>query len=250
MTTALLIRCYTMEAKYSLLRLLRAPAFAIPTFLFPTMFYLLVGFLFGAFRSKEPAAASHIFTGFATMAAMTPGLFGFGIGLAMEREQGLFNYKRALPMPPSASLVGSVATCVISVIVAVGLLAVTGVSLRTVSLSALDVAKIVLLAAFGTIPFCSLGLWLGSMTSAKGAPAIVNILYLILIYFSGLFVPLPESIRAVVLASPAFYLHQLTLASIGARNFIVGSALNHVAVLVGVTVIFLGLATRRLAKKG
>jgi ABC-2 type transport system permease protein len=80
--------------------------------------------------------------------------------------------------------------------------------------------------------------------------AIANIVYLIFIYFSGLFIPLPEGIRAIVIGSPAFYLDQLALASIGAQNFIVGSAANHIAILVGVTVVFLGLAGRRLAREG
>ena len=44
---------YFKESKYAFLRMLRNPAFAIPTFTFPIFFYLLIGFLFGAFRSRN-----------------------------------------------------------------------------------------------------------------------------------------------------------------------------------------------------
>ncbi|HEX7111354.1 MAG TPA: hypothetical protein VF216_02840 [Mizugakiibacter sp.] len=37
---------------------------------------------------------------------MSPGLFGFGVSLALERDGGLLTLKRALPAPPGAYLLG------------------------------------------------------------------------------------------------------------------------------------------------
>jgi ABC-2 type transport system permease protein len=113
-----------------------------------------------------------------------------------------------------------------------------------------QVLSAIAIVAIGSIPFCAIGLFIGSLTSGKAAPAIANVVYLVLIYFSGLFIPLPEGIRSVVMASPAFYLDQLALAGIGAKNFIIVSPFVHVGVLLGITVVFLGLAGRRLAKEG
>ncbi|MBB6095430.1 ABC-2 type transport system permease protein [Povalibacter uvarum] len=250
MPTSRVIHCYVTEAKYAFLRAIRNPGFSIPTLLFPLMFYLLVGFVFRAFQATDPNVSFFMFCGFATMAAMTPGMFGFGIGFALEREQGLFRYKRAVPMPPFAALLASVAMSVVSTAIAVTLMAGAALALGSVKLSILQVLTVVAVVSLGAIPFCSIGLWLGSICSGRAAPAITNVIYIVLIYFSGLFIPLPEGIRVVVLGSPAFYLDQLALASIGAQNFIVGSAVNHVVVLLGVTVLFLGLATRRLAREG
>ena len=250
MTTSRLVRCYLKETRYAFAKLLRNPSFWVPTLLFPVLFFLLIGFIFGAFNSKDPNVPFFMFCGFATMAAMTPGMFGFGIGLAIEREQGLFRYKRAVPMPAFASLFASVAMTVASVAIAVVLLAITALALGAVKLSIGQVLSVLAIVSVGAIPFCAIGLFIGSLTSGRAAPAIANVIYLILIYFSGLFSPLPEGIRAVVMASPAFYLDQLALASIGAKNFMVGSAMNHVLILVAVTVVFLGLAGRRLAREG
>ena len=41
------LRCYALEAKYEFLKVLRMPAYAIPSITFPVMFYVLFGLAFG-----------------------------------------------------------------------------------------------------------------------------------------------------------------------------------------------------------
>ena len=53
------IAVYALEAKYEFLRVLRTPAFAVPTLLFPPMFYLLFGLLLN--RGSANTAAITIF---------------------------------------------------------------------------------------------------------------------------------------------------------------------------------------------
>ena len=43
----------------------------------------------------------------------------------------------------------------------------------------------------------------------------MNLAYLPMTYLSGLFFPMPESIRSIVLVSPAFHLNQLALQAAG-----------------------------------
>ncbi len=45
-------------------------------------------------------------SGFTMFSIIGPGMFGIGIGFAMERQSGFVTLKRALPMPPAANLVG------------------------------------------------------------------------------------------------------------------------------------------------
>ncbi|HET7591628.1 MAG TPA: ABC transporter permease, partial [Rhodanobacteraceae bacterium] len=97
-------RAYLLESRYEFLRLLRTPSFALPTILFPSMFYLLFGVvLAGSERGFD--AAKYMLATYSVFGVMAPGLFGFGVVVAMEREQGLLTLKRALPMPPGAYLV-------------------------------------------------------------------------------------------------------------------------------------------------
>ncbi|HTE42648.1 MAG TPA: ABC transporter permease [Steroidobacteraceae bacterium] len=245
-------RVYYLEAKYAFIRMLRNPAFSIPTLTFPLFFYLLIGFVFGAFRNRGTGVdvPLYLFCGFATMGAMTPGMFGFGIGLATEREQGLFTMKRALPMPPFASLFGSIVMSMLSTLAAGIVLAVASAALGILTAPPLKIAAVLAIVAVGALPFGAVGLWIGSWTSGRAAPAVVNIIYILLTYFSGLFIPLRGSLEYVPLGSPAFYLNQLALAAGGSPHTIVGSVWNHIAILAGVTIIFLGLAARRLRRIG
>lgn len=248
MTRSSLLHAYAKELKYECLRLLRSPAFAIPTLIFPAMFYVLIGFVFGAFKAPDPNAQAYLFLGLATMGAMTPGMFSFGVGLASEREQGLHRLKRALPMPTGAAVLAKIGLCIICVAIAVTTLTLVAVALGTVQLALTKFLLILIVLTLGAVPFCALGLWLGSLAAARSAPAIVNVVYMLMLYLSGLFVPLPDAIAKVVIISPAFYLHQLALASVGAKSALIGGAIVHVGVLAAMTVLFGALAVRRFAR--
>ena len=84
--------------------------------------------------------------------------------------------------------------------------------------------------------------------SGRTAPAWVNLAYLPMTYLSGLFFPVPEAIRAIALVSPAFHLNQLALQAAGVSAIM--PATWHVAALLGITVLFAGLAARRVVKMG
>ena len=58
----------------------------------------------GSMRGNAGHGAVHVRRPTACSAPWRPGLFGFGVSLAFEREQGLLTFKQALPMPPGAYL--------------------------------------------------------------------------------------------------------------------------------------------------
>jgi len=233
------------EARYELLRTLRAPAFAGPFLLIPTALYLLFGTMIPESGSVRPPGP-YLFTAFTVMGIMGPALFGFGMGLALEREQGLIALKRALPMPKGAYLVAKMLMAA-----SFAVLIATAIALETLLVGRAPVTMgqavgVALIGVVGTIPFCAIGLFIGARVSGRAAPAFVNLAYLPLMYLSGLFFPLPQSIRWVALFSPAFHLNQLALHATGTPS-ILGPAIN-IAALVGVTVLFTGLTARRLSR--
>ena len=97
-------RAYFTEAKYESIRMLRSPAFGAPLILLPIVFYWFFGVLIAGGSTKDLKALTALFSGFAVLGVMGPGMFGFGAVLAMEREHGLLQFKRALPMPPAANI--------------------------------------------------------------------------------------------------------------------------------------------------
>src|SRR5688572_31957723 len=101
---------YLREARYEFLRLLRTPAFSVPTLVFAPMFYLLFGVLL---NRGNAGAASYLMATYSVFGVMGPGLFGFGVGLAMDRERGLLTLKRVQPVPAAAPLLAKVAMAMI-----------------------------------------------------------------------------------------------------------------------------------------
>jgi ABC-2 type transport system permease protein len=104
-----ILRSYLAAARYEFLQTLRAPAFSFPFLLMPAVLYLLFGVLIAG-QSTDPVAtanpqiATYLMSGFMAFGVMGPGIFGFGVGLAMERDQGLLKLKRAQPGPAGAHL--------------------------------------------------------------------------------------------------------------------------------------------------
>jgi ABC-2 type transport system permease protein len=244
-----LAHAFFTEAKYETLRMLRSPAFAVPFLGLPVALYLLFAvLLFGAALRSDPKSALYVFAGFDVFGVMGPGLFGFGVVVAMEREQGLLSLKRALPMPPAAYLVAKLAMAMLfGAIVTVTLLA-AALTLGHLHLGAGQCASIAAINLLGALPFCAIGLFIGTRTTGKAAPAVGNIIYLAMIYLSGIMFPLPKSMEASAVIWPAFYLAQLIDRALGAPSY--GSPWLHVAVLTGVTVFFMSLSVRRLARVG
>ncbi len=249
MPSGRLVRADLTEAKYESVRMLRMPGFSIPFLLLPAALYLLFGVvLFGEALRNDPKGAMFIFTGFDVMGVMGPGMFGFGITLAMEREQGLLALKRALPMPTGASLIAKMVMAMLFGVIVTATMITAALTLGHLPLMATQCLRLATINALGALPFCALGLLLGTLTTARSAPAIINLLYLAMIYLSSFLIPLPKSIEWIALASPAFYLDQLALSALGAPSH--GAALTHVGVLAGVTLLPAALAIRRLARVG
>ena len=101
----------------------------------------------------------------------------------------------------------------------------------------------------GVMPFCAMGLLIGTMASGNGAPAVVNLIYMPMALLSGLWLPLsmlPSVVQQMAPLWPAWHLGQLALKVVGQDA---GKPVwMHVAVLLGFTAICLFLAQRRLQR--
>ena len=244
---ARVLRAYLMEAKLETLAALRTPGFAIPFVAVPVAAYLLFGVVIAA--NAGPGIANYLFAGFAVLAVSMPGIFSCAI-LATEREGNVLKLKRALPLPPGAAIVAKVLMSMIVAAIAVTFVAVAALVAAKLTLTLAQVAIIWLVLIAGTIPFCAIGLLIGTLSSASAAPAWGNLLFLPMMWLSGLFIPLPKSLERWVILWPSFHLDQLALGLAGVEQFTFIPPAIAAAVLTGVTVLCGGLAIRRLARVG
>ena len=262
MSRARMWRAYVTEVKYECLRALRAPAFSIPFLLLPITLYVLFGVLLaGSMSHGDATVAKIMFVNWAVFGVMGPGMFGFGMFIATERDQGLLTLKRALPMPVGASLLAKMVMSMLFAAIIMVTLIAAALVLGHPALSFGQYCGIVALDIAGSLPFCAIGLFIGTRASAKSAPAFANLAYLPFMHLGGLFYPLPKSVQPLEFISPAFYLDKIGLRLVGAPNLdrlasgLSGPSSNggpvlYLAVLAGVTILFATLAIRRLSRIG
>ena len=239
-------RAYLLEARYEFLRLLRTPSFSLPCLLFPPVFYLLFGVLLGG--KGGPVAAQYLLAGYGVFGVIGVALFGFGVTVALDREQGLLTLKRAQPMPPGAYLVAKMAMALLFAAIILLLLAALAAGVAHVQLSAAQWAAWAATCLVGVLPFSALGLWLGTLVGGRGAPALINLVYLPMAFLSGLFIPLsmlPGALKSIAPLWPSYHLARLAQWQVG---FAEGAMpWLHAGVLLCIAALFLFLARRRLA---
>jgi ABC-2 type transport system permease protein len=241
------LRPYLTEARYESVRMLRSPGFSGPFLGLPVLLYLMLAVLIaGGATASDPALARFLFTGFAVFGVIGPGMFGFGVVVATERDQGLLRLKRALPMPPAAYLLAKVAMAMLFAAIVMATMLAAALSLGHLALTAGQIARVGAIGILGAVPFCALGLLIGTWATARSAPAWVNLVYLPMLHLSGLFYPLPKVLRALAPVWPAYHLIQLALAAVGFPGR--GDGAVHAAVLAGVALLLGLLAIRRLAR--
>lgn len=249
MPAARVLRAYLSEAKYEFLRSLRTPALAIPLLLLPIVIYLLFGVVLSHDAiAKDPAIGVYLFSGFCVFAVIGPGLLGVGISLAIERDAGVLRLKRALPAPPGAYILAKLLMSLIFATLAMTSMILMGVLVSKVALSLTQLLALAGVMVLGTLPMCALGLFIGAYARASAAPAFANLVFLPMLWLSGLFIPLPAFLQKWSVIWPAFHLNQVSMSVIGMKQFIFMPVTWCIAVLVGVTVLFGGLAIHRLAR--
>lgn len=244
---------YFAAARYEFMQTLRSPAFAFPFLVMPAALYLLFGVVMAsdsADMAANPQIATYLISGFMAFGVMGPGIFGFGVGLAMERDQGLLKLKRAQPLPGGAHLFAKMAmsmafAALASCSVAIAALAAGKVIIGWDQLLVLSAVMVV-----GSLPFCAIGLVIGAYSSSGASPAIANLVYLPGMWLSGMFFPLPEVLRPWAVIWPAFHLNQTALGAAGVAEFSFVNPTWTAAVLLAVTVLCTGIALRRLARVG
>jgi ABC-2 type transport system permease protein len=250
MSASRLWAAYLGEVRFEFLKSLRTPAFAVPTLFFPIMFYVLFGILLGSLRGNSNMAI-YTFATYGVFGAMGPGLFGFGVSLAIEREQGLLTLKQALPSPPGTYLLARAAMAMLFVAIISLLLIVLAVTLGKVALTFSQGALLFVIDVLGALPFCAIGMYVGSLVSGQASPAIVNLIFLPMAFLSGLWLPLqfmPTMLQEMAALWPSYHLAQLALDVVGAQTN--GTTGAHIAALGGVTVLCFWLAMRRMYRGG
>jgi ABC-2 type transport system permease protein len=232
---------YARESWFAFIQVLREPAFALPTLLFPLAFYALFGLILPS-KTGNTAPAHYLLATYGAFAAMGPALFGFGVGLAMEQQMGWLALKRASPMPIGAYFAAKVVMAMLFAFGTTLLLGSVAAIFGKVHLSLGQWLHLTTVLILGAIPFCAMGLLIGSVAKAQAAVAIVNLIYLPMSALSGLWIPVkmfPPIMQDLAPLLPDYHFGVLAL---DAAGFTVGNPGSALAAMIGFTVVFTGMA--------
>jgi ABC-2 type transport system permease protein len=237
------LRIHLLEIKYEFLKALRMPQYSLPTLLFPIVFYIFFGVMFGGRTGAPAKMAEYLIATYGTFGVIGAALFGFGVSVAIERGQGWLEAKRTTPMPMSAYFIAKMAMAMTFSAIIVLLLFATAAIGAHVVLPIGKMVSVFTILVGGSIVFCAFGLALGFFAGPNSAPPIVNLFYLPMGFLSGLWIPiafLPKAIQSLALWLPPYHLSQLALGVIGASRG--GSTMLHVVALLIATIFFSTIA--------
>ena len=241
MSNGRMLRAYLTEARYETIRMLRTPAFAFPFLILPVALYLLFAVvLFADGLRADPKAAMGLFLGLCVFGMMGPGMFGFGAGLAVERDQGLLKLKRALPMPPAAYLMAKMFMAALFNALVMATMIPTALTVGHLKLTGGQILSLAAIDVLAALPFCAIGLCVGVLSKGTSGAAFTNLVYLPMMYLSGLFFPLSKFMQKMAMVWPAYHVNQLGYSVAGLPSQ--GDPLTHVAVLAGVTLLLTAFA--------
>jgi ABC-2 type transport system permease protein len=150
---------------------------------------------------------------------MGPALFGFGAGVAAERERGWLKLKRAVPAPVFAFIAAKTAATLLLASVSLALVYGAAGFIAGVELERSAWALLLLVHLLSALPFVFAGLTLGFLLGSNGAVAAANLIFLGLALLGGLWIPIivfPQIMQQIAWALPSYHLAELALAASGA----------------------------------
>ena len=179
----------------------RNPSAAFFNFLLP----LLLLFLVASVYADDPEELDVLIPGIAGMAVMATTFSALAFNVTFLREQRILKRMRGTPIPTGAYLGGLVGSAVVNAVIQVALIVVIGNVAYGVSWPR-DPLTLAAFTAAGVVGFAALGVAFSHVIpDFDAAAAYVNLVFLPLIFISGVFYSassLPPALEAVAEALP------------------------------------------------
>lgn len=206
-----LFRTLSTESRVECARNLRMVEAVIPTVLFPSFFYACFALIF-QFGGPQASGSGYFLASMGAVGVIATGLMNTAIGTASERSAGWLTQRRILALPGTGWVVAKFSANLLFGLMALlplfTLAAVFG-EVRLPTSEWLALAGVLLV---GGLPFCALGLAIGSNMGERPAIAVANLVFLPMLFFSGLMLPVslfPDWLQPIAPLFPAHHLGAL-----------------------------------------
>jgi ABC-2 type transport system permease protein len=182
------------------------------TFLLPIILLVLLGSVYGDEEIDGISAASYLVAGMIGFGVVATAYAGLAINTVIRRESGVLKRVRGTPLPPAVYLGAAVLSTLVVIAIEVVIQVLIG---RFVIDAGWPQAPgpLVVALLLGAVSFAALGLaTTGLVRSAEGSSAVVNAIYLPMVFISGVFFSvsaLPGFLEAIADVLPLTYLLDL-----------------------------------------
>ena len=233
------------QSRAFLLSRLRTPAFSVLSLGLPVMFFLLFNAIYGSQHVVAGVTvAQFIMVSYSTYAVGNIFIFNFGIGVANDRGRKLDVLQRATPLPPLVVIAAYLIFAIIFSIVAMVILGLVATLVGGVRMDLIEWLSLGWRLLVGSMPLIALGMAIGYGSSPNTAPALANMVYLPMLFLSGIFVrlqDLPRTIQQIGSVLPTYHYAQLAWGVLGVNN---ESALTAILWIIGWTIVLFAVAFR------
>jgi ABC-2 type transport system permease protein len=238
------MRYVLLHARAHLRDTSRMPVYWLPAMLFPLVFFLLFGYTNAASLAKIGLGSEYVITPFLLFTTLNVTIVSLSAGVASDRENPWEQRLRLLPLPTLTRFAGRL-------LYVLGFNLASWIPLLVLAVFTTDM-KLPLAqwpvwlgaVLLGAIPFGLLGMAIGYRFPPQAAMTVANILFMLMAFLGGLFVPvrqLPAAIRDFVVFLPTHEYQHLVLTIIGRADRIDAPTWT-IGVLAAWTVLFAWLA--------
>ena len=182
------------------------------TFLLPILFLLLLGSAYGDEEIDGVRGSTYLVAGLLGYGVVGTAFASLAITLVIRRESGVLKRVRGTPLPTGVYLAAAVASMLVVIALQAGAQLLVGRLVLDAAWPAAP-AALALVLLLGAVAFAALGLAIaGAVRSAEGSSAVVNAVYLPMVFVSGVFFSvesMPAFLRALAEVTPLTYLLRL-----------------------------------------
>ena len=191
-----------VELKYQQIAYWRNPLGAFFTFFMPVLFLVIFASIDRGGHYQGEPLNQYFIPGIMTFGVIAACYTNLAISLTSQREEGILKRVRGTPLPAWVFLAATVASSIVRAAVLVALTLGLGAALYGLEIPLHTAAALAAAVVLGAATFCALGVAITAfIPNADAAPAIVNAVYLPLMFLSGTFFPISSTSVLAKIAS-------------------------------------------------
>lgn len=184
----------------------RTPVAAFFTLALPVFFLVLFSVIFGSDEVAEGYRFSQFFApAMAVFSAVSATFTSLSIGTALARDQGILKRVRGTPLPPWIYMAGRIGSGVWIALISVVVMFIIGWAFFGFIMLWGGLLVAVLVFGLGIATFSALGLAVCALVkNGDAVPAVANAFFLPMAFISGIFIPLEDAPRWLVILGDIF----------------------------------------------